>query len=535
MSLTKVSYSMITGTPVNVLDYGAVGNGVANDYAAIVAARDAARSSGNALYFPQGIYAFATTIDFGADFEEVIFDNGVILKYTGSGNYGITFDAGPNPSDLNYGGSFGWGCPPLIQASNSQSAAVFVRGWHQGKLDIVCNAAASSVLRIDFSVTSEFRVVASVNRGAWVTQPVTGIQINKRNSGEYTTNCTFVSPIIEGVSGDGIAANGAQYCWFLGGTTEGNGGAGYSEGPESVRNVLSNVFCEANGGRDFYLNGQSSFLYNCTGTTTAGTGGIQVLGPRYVIDEGQFRVITVSAGASDTVFNNTAFFDTSSGGSFSDSGTNTRKTNCRVDTVNGYVSIPNVAQKPKAKRVGGMAISSASQATKCIVEVIDHGLDWGESVTINSVGGMTQLNGNTYTVEPIDSRYFYILSGGSYVNSTGYGAYTSGGTATLVAFQNSWVNFGGSYRGATFSKSADGYVTFGGVVASGSGIGTVIFTLSDGYKPSADCMFAIANSSTAASVGTIQVKANGDVYFVNGAAGSPTTFVSLDNVRFLTV
>jgi hypothetical protein len=38
MSLTKVSYSMITGAPVNVLDYGAVGDGVANDTAAIQAA-----------------------------------------------------------------------------------------------------------------------------------------------------------------------------------------------------------------------------------------------------------------------------------------------------------------------------------------------------------------------------------------------------------------------------------------------------------------------------------------------------------------
>lgn len=530
MPLTKVSYSMITGTPVNVLDYGAVGNGVVDDYNAIIAARDAARAQNKTLYFPTGTYAFGTTIDFGQSFETVVFEDGVTLKYTGSGNFGVTLDAGA--SGFSFYGSFGWGCPPLIQATGSQSAAVYVRSWHHGRLDIRCNAAASSVLRIDYSVCSEFRAVASVNHGPWVTRPVTGVQINKRNPGEYTTDSTFYNLVIEGVSGDGIAANGAQYCLFIGGTTEGNGGAGYSEGPESINNILNNIFCEQNGSADFFLDGQAGFLYNCTANSYG--GGISINGPRYTMIGGEGRVVNISAASSDTVFDGFKRFDTANGGSITDLGVGTRYNNAILATSNGYVSLPNVAQKPKQKRIGQMAISEASQATKCILRINNHNLDVGDSISIASVGGMTQLNGNTYTVEPIDANLVYILSGGNYVNSTGYGAYTSGGQATFVAFQNSWVNFASTYRDAVFSKSADGYVTFGGVVTSGSGIGTVIFALPDGYKPSADCMFAIANSSTAASVGTIQVKANGDVYFVNGTAGSPLAFVSLDNVHFLT-
>lgn len=56
MSLTKVSYSMITGAVVNVLDYGATGDGTTNDTTAIQAAIVAA--AGKTLYFPAGIYLF---------------------------------------------------------------------------------------------------------------------------------------------------------------------------------------------------------------------------------------------------------------------------------------------------------------------------------------------------------------------------------------------------------------------------------------------------------------------------------------------
>jgi hypothetical protein len=59
MSLTKVSYSMITGAPVNVLDFGAVGNGVADDTTAINNAIAYVKSLplGGAVYFPPGTYA----------------------------------------------------------------------------------------------------------------------------------------------------------------------------------------------------------------------------------------------------------------------------------------------------------------------------------------------------------------------------------------------------------------------------------------------------------------------------------------------
>lgn len=60
MSLTKVSYSMIRSAPVNVLDYGAVGNGTADDTIPLQNAVNA--SSGNTLILPKG-YIFRHTAD----------------------------------------------------------------------------------------------------------------------------------------------------------------------------------------------------------------------------------------------------------------------------------------------------------------------------------------------------------------------------------------------------------------------------------------------------------------------------------------
>lgn len=79
MSLTKVSYSMITGAPVNVVDFGADPTGVADSAAAIQAAFDtittyatanqtnenAARALAKRIYFPAGSYKINSALTIG--------------------------------------------------------------------------------------------------------------------------------------------------------------------------------------------------------------------------------------------------------------------------------------------------------------------------------------------------------------------------------------------------------------------------------------------------------------------------------------
>lgn len=57
MALTKVSYSMIDKAPANVLDFGAVGDGVTDNTAAIQAAINYVQNNGGgSVYLPAGVY-----------------------------------------------------------------------------------------------------------------------------------------------------------------------------------------------------------------------------------------------------------------------------------------------------------------------------------------------------------------------------------------------------------------------------------------------------------------------------------------------
>lgn len=62
MSLTKVTYSMIKDAPINIVDYGAVGDGVTDDSSAIQAALNAVTTTGNIVYIPAGTYLIGTTL-----------------------------------------------------------------------------------------------------------------------------------------------------------------------------------------------------------------------------------------------------------------------------------------------------------------------------------------------------------------------------------------------------------------------------------------------------------------------------------------
>lgn len=78
-------------------------------------------------------------------------------------------------------------------------------------------------------------------------------------------------------------------------------------------------------------------------------------------------------------------------------------------------------------------ITGATQANPCVVTAVAHGYSNGDEVYIASVGGMTQLNGKYYLVANVTANTFELQTQDAVnVNSTSYGAYTSGGTVSRV-------------------------------------------------------------------------------------------------------
>ena len=77
-------------------------------------------------------------------------------------------------------------------------------------------------------------------------------------------------------------------------------------------------------------------------------------------------------------------------------------------------------------------VTGISQATEAVVTATNTFAN-GDTILIESVAGMTDVNDNYYTVSDVSSSQFKLKSAGSYVDSTGFGAWTSGGTCTSGA------------------------------------------------------------------------------------------------------
>lgn len=100
----------------------------------------------------------------------------------------------------------------------------------------------------------------------------------------------------------------------------------------------------------------------------------------------------------------------------------------------------------------------------------------------------------------------------------------------LTNFQNGWVAYGSPYNTPGYRITMDGLVYVTGVIKSGTtGTGTLLFTLPEGYRPSATKVFALAKAGGAGNW-EVEIAANGEVRV--GPRNADATWSSLDNITF---
>jgi hypothetical protein len=96
-------------------------------------------------------------------------------------------------------------------------------------------------------------------------------------------------------------------------------------------------------------------------------------------------------------------------------------------------------------------------------------------------------------------------------------------------FQNGWINYGLGFADAKYYKDKEGVVHIRGLIKSGTFTpNTVLFTLPVGYRPSTSggLIFTVDN---AASIGRVDVQANGNVVVVTATTNA---FLNLTGISF---
>jgi hypothetical protein len=308
---------------VSVKDFGAVGDGTADDTAAIAAAWTASKS----LIFPAGTYKATSLPNFASNGARVRGIGEVWINFIGTGN-AMTLDNGSTPGGKNYNiliENIG------INGTATCTHGVYMRGiTHSTLRRVRVRNVATAALRAEFLVSNLFdEFTCSGNEGGFTTIPVKGIILEKRGTGEQCSDNTWINPVIEGTSGDGMVLNEAAMNTFVGGTSEGNGfggGAGAIYiGAASFGNTFIGMDLEVNGAsgdatsyhvKDYGL--RTKFINPFCDSTLSGLFWVAG-GNSCSIDGGAIADLTIDAGVKNFMSVGMAYT-----GTITDNGTNSR-------------------------------------------------------------------------------------------------------------------------------------------------------------------------------------------------------------------
>ncbi len=247
---------------ISVKDFGAVGDGVADDTQALLRAVEATRNNAIALHFPKGVYSVSQPLNFTRP-ATVVGEPGARIQLTG-GSHPYVFQMDFRDVGLDYWAYGAYVSNITVDGNGFAQDGFSLRGVISSTFD---NLRATNITRAGLhcwwtqcNLYTNF--TCSKNVELFTTTPQHGILIdyeegapNKRG----TSADTFLSPVIEHTTEAGIEANFCSNSVFINGTSEGckHGIAfGYDAsdlGQVAVTNTVVGMDMEVNSGGDVLL------------------------------------------------------------------------------------------------------------------------------------------------------------------------------------------------------------------------------------------------------------------------------------------
>lgn len=258
--------------------------------------------AGGLLIMPPGTYAGDSTLNITRQDITIWAMPGAIFKHRGSG-VAVQVD-GSDP--LARGAASRVNIDGLTVNGNVNTTYAWrfllsTRSTFRNLAALNCTLRGFSV---EFCVTSVFdTLMCSRNLSTMTSIPAIGLKVDAA-LGSNTTNCYFIAPIMEGLTGGiGIDIQGSDANHFLGGTSEANA-TGVNVGTNAGGNSFKKLFCEANTVRDFVCDGFFNKLEECY-MRSALTNGTQFAlnGYANTLEGGFYNDILIDAGNFSTVLN----------------------------------------------------------------------------------------------------------------------------------------------------------------------------------------------------------------------------------------
>lgn len=252
---------------LSVTEFGARGDGSANDQLAMSTAVQAAVDAGCDLIIPAGTYRIDQPLNLGFAGLSVVGRGKAILRFTGHGP-AVTIDAGEDR--ILYDNHL---CNLLIAGDGrSPQDGLFVQNVvHSTRRNIRVTNVTGTAFHIlgDVLSTYERCRVADNETARGISTPEINFHIGGSHLNKATTSCLFINCMAERASRTGWKVERCDNSRWIGGTAEGLGGVGLDIGKDSSGNSFDAFFLEHNQLGDIVCAGQDTQLLRCNATSAA--------------------------------------------------------------------------------------------------------------------------------------------------------------------------------------------------------------------------------------------------------------------------